>query len=87
MAFISINLNLAYRKMYKCNIFKPEIASSKGIKNLSKFKKLILIETFSAALISALAITIWSKITLYAPDNRIINNVYTYCSNPTLHIF
>ena len=67
MAFIPINLNLAYRKMYKCDIFKPEIASSKGIKNLSKFKKLILIETFSAALMSALAITIWSKITLYAP--------------------
>ncbi|RLE85067.1 MAG: hypothetical protein DRJ39_02160 [Thermoprotei archaeon] len=61
MTLVSINLNLAYREIYSNNVFSTDIASSRGKRKLSKFKKLVVMETFAAAIVSALAVSIWSK--------------------------
>jgi len=60
-AIVSINLNLAYREINSNSIFSTDIASSRGKRKLSKFKKLVVMETFAAAIVSALAVSIWSK--------------------------
>jgi len=67
MTLISVSLNLAYREIYSRKVFSDDIITTKGKKKLSKFKNLILTETFAAAIIGALAISIWSKAILYAP--------------------
>ena len=67
MTLISISLNLAYREMYAQGIFTSDIATVRGKKRLSKFKKLVILEVFAAAVAGALAISIWSGAFLYTP--------------------
>ena len=67
MTLISINLNLAYREIYSRKVFNNSIVTIRGKKKLSKFKKLVILEVFAAAIAAALAISIWSEEFLYTP--------------------
>ena len=67
MTLVSLTLNLAYREILSHRVFSSEIVMPRGKRRLSRFKKLVLIETFAAAVASALAISIWSKAAPYTP--------------------
>jgi len=67
MTLVSIDLNRAIRTLHKHKVFSKEIITEKGKKKLSGFKKLILTATIAAAIVSAIAISIWSPLILYTP--------------------
>ena len=56
MGMVSISFNLAYREISKRDIFRVEVASTRG--GLMGFRGLVLAETFATAVASALAISI-----------------------------
>ncbi len=60
---VPIGLNLAYAKVCSLKYFRSEIATEKGIRALSGFKRLITVNTLAAAVMSVLAIAIWAQAT------------------------